>query len=409
MSSVRSRSRSSLGARVTSNLTSRVAPLRRLSSRALIALTAAALLSVVLAAPAPAANDPRGINRTYEAPGTAQDPNAPVVALTFDDGPSQYTPAILDILKQYGVQATFFEIGRQVEARADVVRRIVAEGHVLGNHTWDHAHLTKLDDARFASEVDQTTQVIERVSGQEVVCTRPPYGDANAATIAKLAAHGQTSVVWSADSRDFEKPGVAAIVHNALSGLRPGAIILMHDGGGDRSETIAALPQIIQQIRAKGYGFVTACDKRVHKPSGHLDAVASNQAETLTAAGWATDPDTSDPITVQVTLDGKPVAEARADRPHPGTGDGHGFSVDLPVASGEHEVCVIARNAGLGHTDVQLGCAKATPLPAPWYDRLGRALGLLGKSERWELPAPPLPAPADQALQGLIDTLLPAP
>lgn len=394
---------------MTRPFTSRVAFARRTTSRALIALVGAALLSVALAAPAPAANDPRGINRTYEAPGTTQDPNAPVVALTFDDGPSQYTPAILDILKQNGVQATFFEIGRQVEARADVVRRIVAEGHVLGNHTWDHAHLTKVDDARFNDEVDHTTQVLEQVSGQEIVCTRPPYGDANADTLAKLAAHGQTSVVWSADSRDFEKPGVAAIVHNALSGLRPGAIILMHDGGGNRTETIQALPQIIQGIRAKGYGFVTACDKRVHKPSGHLDAVASNQPETLTAAGWASDPDTSDPIKVQVSLDGQLVSEVLADGAHSGSANGHGFSVDVPIATGEHELCVKALNAALGHTDVDLGCAKATPLPAPWYDRLGRALGLLGKSERWELPAPPLPAPADQALQGLIDTLLPTP
>jgi peptidoglycan/xylan/chitin deacetylase (PgdA/CDA1 family) len=338
-----------------------------------------------------------------EAPGFSLDPAAPVVALTFDDGPHPtYTPQILDILRAKGVRATFFQIGRQAEAHPDLVRRIVAEGHIIANHTWDHAHLRGASDERFAFEVDHTTQVLQSISGQDVVCTRPPYGDADPFTVARLAAHGQASVVWSADSNDYEKPGVPAIVSNALSGLRPGGVILFHDGGGTREQTIAALPQIIDQIRARGYQIAPVCDGRSHRPEGHLEVAASDEPELVHLAGWAADPDTDTPLTVRILIDGAQVAELAADRPRDDAR--RGFDTTIPAAPGDRRVCVVAVNAGLGSADTELGCATVSVAEIRWYDRLGRALGLLDGSERFDVPAP---LPSDEALGAMVGVLFP--
>ncbi len=362
--------------------------------------------------PAAAAGDPRGANRISEAPGTQVDPAAPVVSLTFDDGPHpDYTPRILDILRQYDAKATFFELGMNAERYPEVTRRVVAEGHVLGNHTWDHKRLTQLPDDRFDFEIDHTTQVLQSISGVEVVCTRPPYGDADARIVQKLAEHGQASVVWSADSRDFEKPGADAIVQHALEGLRPGGIILMHDAGGNREQTIAALPRIIEGIRARGYQIVPVCDRRSHKPTGHIDAIESPAPETVRVTGWTADPDTHDPTRVHVYVDGAAVAEGVADQPRPdvaastGLGDRHGFRIEVPASPGPHRVCAYALNAGLGDTNVEIGCAEVTVAETPWFDRMGRLLQLLTESERWESPVVP---PAGPVLTGLYDTLVPA-
>jgi peptidoglycan/xylan/chitin deacetylase (PgdA/CDA1 family) len=336
-----------------------------------------------------------------------------VVALTFDDGPHpQFTPRILDILQRYGVRATFFELGMNAERYPDLTRRIVAEGHIVGNHTWDHKHLTKLTDEQFDAEIDRTTQVLEQISGHEVVCTRPPYGDADARIVQKLADHGQASVVWSTDSRDFEKPGADAIVHNALAGLRPGAIILMHDAGGNRDETIAALPRIIEGIRAKGYRIEPVCDRRDHRPTGSVERVGSDAPERLQASGWTVDPDTNEPTEVHLYVDGTFAAKAVADRARPdvgaarGAGDAHGFAFDIPAQPGSHHVCVFAINAGLGDTNMEIGCKDIAVAEIPWLDRFGRELHLLPDDGRWEdLPAAP---PVSQALRGLYDSLLPS-
>jgi peptidoglycan/xylan/chitin deacetylase (PgdA/CDA1 family) len=357
-----------------------------------------------VATPAPAANDPRGVNRIYEAPDFAGDPNAPVVALTFDDGPHpKFTPQILDILKAKGVQATFFMLGREAERHPDLVRRVVAEGHIIGNHTWAHPHLQGLAEDRFTAEIDRTTEVLESISGHDVVCTRPPYGDAQPDTVARLAAHGQASVVWSADSRDFEKPGADAIIGHSLAGLGPGSIILLHDGGGIRDQTIAALPHLIDQIRQRGFSFAPVCDGRPHRPEGHIDTLAGDTPESIHVAGWARDPDSDDPAPVRITLDGAVVFDGPADKAR---GDGlRGFDVRIPATPGAHQVCVVAVNVGLG-SDRELGCATADAVEAPWFDRLGRYLGLLDSTERWEdAPA----ALSSEPLSDLVEILVPDP
>ena len=366
-------------------------------------LAAVLLFSAGVATAAPRVADPRGANRVYEAPGFTGDPNAQVVALTFDDGPHPvYTPQILDILRDKGVKATFFMVGREAERHPDLVRRVVAEGHVVANHTWDHPHLEGMAEDRFSFQVDHTNQVLEQISGQDVVCTRPPYGSSSPATVGRLNAHGQASIVWSGDSSDFEKPGVDAIVNNSLKGLTPGGIILMHDGGGKREQTVAALPRLIDELRGRGYALVPVCDGRPHKPDAHLDSVESESPESVRLAGWARDPDSAEPVTIRVSLDGQVVHEGPASAAARADGN-PGFDVTVGAPPGPHRLCVVVVNIGLG-SDVDLGCHDRNVLEAPWYDRLGRYLGLLEGSERFEDVPEVLAA---DPLEELIDTLVP--
>jgi peptidoglycan/xylan/chitin deacetylase (PgdA/CDA1 family) len=364
-------------------------------------LAALVVAVVVLVADPARAADPRGANRVYDAPGGAHDASAKVVSLTFDDGPHPtFTPRVLDVLRAKGVQATFFMIGRQAERYPELVQQVAAAGHLIGNHTWNHAHLQGLPEDRFAFEVDHTRDVLESISGQQVVCTRPPYGDARPDTVQRLADHGQASVVWSADSEDFDKPGVDAIVRNALEHLGPGSIVLMHDGGGNRDQTIAALPRIIDEIRARGYQIVPVCDGREHRPSGYLDAVDAPEPESVHVAGWVKDPDSDGAPPIRVTIDGTtaldlPAAIARTD-------GRWGFDVELPAEPGERRVCATAGNLGLGH-DVALGCWTVPVAEAPWFDRMARRLGLLAPTERFEAPS----VLQDPTLVQLVELLVP--
>lgn len=359
------------------------------------------VLGAGVAAAAPSRGDPRGANLVYETPGWTGAPDAPVVALTFDDGPHPaYTPQILDILAAKGVQATFFLLGSEAERHPDIVRRIVADGHIVANHTWDHPHLPDLSEERFAHQIDHTNQVLESISGQEVVCARPPYGDARPDTVGRMAAHGLTSVVWTADSEDFQKRGADAVVANSLEGLRGGSIILLHDGGGTRDETIAALPRLIDEVRGRGFELVPVCDGRPHLPVGHVEVADSPSPEAIRVEGWASDPDAAEPAAVSVTLDGAVVHEGPAgvDR----ADEQLGFAVRVPAGPGEHSVCVTVRNVGMGH-DVALGCFGVAVTEVPWYDRLGRYLGLLEGSERFAAPD----AAGRDPLTEMVDTLIP--
>jgi peptidoglycan/xylan/chitin deacetylase (PgdA/CDA1 family) len=172
------------------------------------------------------------------------------VALTFDDGPSIYTDDILRILDHNHVKATFFQIGQQVPAYAGLDRKILAHGHELANHSWRHAMGPGEGDLR------QTSDVIERATGFRPCMFRPPGGYLPSATAAAASALGMVSVIWDVDTRDWTTPGSAAILHVATSG-GPGSIVLMHDGGGDRSQTVAALPAIIHSYRKRGYRMKT--------------------------------------------------------------------------------------------------------------------------------------------------------
>jgi peptidoglycan/xylan/chitin deacetylase (PgdA/CDA1 family) len=179
-----------------------------------------------------------------------------VVALTFDDGPSSYTPAILAILRAERVPATFFLIGNQVRARADLVRRELAEGHMIGNHTWNHAVVA--GGGLFArGELTRTQDVIHEVAGFTPCLFRPPYGAVSHALAAVARSLGALTINWDVDPQDWHTPGTGAIEARVLRAVQPGSIVLMHDGGGYRGQTVAALRPIIRTLRKRGYKFAT--------------------------------------------------------------------------------------------------------------------------------------------------------
>lgn len=178
------------------------------------------------------------------------------VVLTFDDGPDvAYTPKVLDILAQYGAKATFFEVGQNVRKHPELTKRIHEAGHSVQNHTWTHADLRPLSAAAFRQQVMSTDIAIRAQTGSTPACLRPPYGGVNATVRQRAKALGKDLVVWTVDSRDWTKPGTPAIVQRVLKNVHSGSVILMHDGGGNRAQTVAALPTILKTLKAQGYGF----------------------------------------------------------------------------------------------------------------------------------------------------------
>ncbi|MFF0344500.1 polysaccharide deacetylase family protein [Kribbella sp. NPDC004875] len=170
-----------------------------------------------------------------------------VLYLTFDDGPQhEWTPKVLQVLRKHHAQATFFVLGIQVAQYPELVAAERAAGHHVGNHTFDHKTLTLLPDAKIRQEIG---------TGVKSKCLRPPTGATNAKIQAIAAAYHQRQVLWDVDTLDWEKPGTAHIEHAIMSGARPGAIILMHDGGGNRSQTVAALDQALTKLTKLGYTY----------------------------------------------------------------------------------------------------------------------------------------------------------
>ncbi|HYB31005.1 MAG TPA: polysaccharide deacetylase family protein [Solirubrobacteraceae bacterium] len=179
------------------------------------------------------------------------------VALTFDDGPGPYSGAIVRILRRLHAPATFFAIGRQVPLYRQVIAAEARDGFEVGDHTETHPFLSVLPAAVQRAQILDAARAIHAAGAPYPRLFRPPYGAFDAATLTILRAARMLVVLWSVDTSDYTRPGVARIVYVALSGAQPGAIILMHDGGGDRSETVAALPRIIRGLRRRGYQLVT--------------------------------------------------------------------------------------------------------------------------------------------------------
>jgi peptidoglycan/xylan/chitin deacetylase (PgdA/CDA1 family) len=212
------------------------------------------------------------IGKSHEPAGQAAAAPAPspppaqakYVALTFDDGPDpRYTPQILDILDRYGVKATFFVIGAEAKRHPELTRTLSLRGHSVQNHTWSHADLTKLSWAAFQRQVKDTDAQVRARTGRTPVCLRPPYGVRNALLDRRAASLGKGIVVWDVDSQDWTRPGVAAIESRVATNVRDGSVILFHDGGGNRAQTIAALPGVLKMLQDSGFGFRTAaCARR---------------------------------------------------------------------------------------------------------------------------------------------------
>jgi peptidoglycan/xylan/chitin deacetylase (PgdA/CDA1 family) len=178
------------------------------------------------------------------------------IALTFDDGPSPYTVPVLEILRKADVPATFFVIGSQVKAHREIVRRIVREGHALGNHTWSHANVSA-GGAAANTQLMDTQYAIQLAVGRAGCLMRPPQGAVGPGLETWLRKHKKVGVLWDVDSNDYQRPSAATMTRRIVAATRAGSIILLHDGGGDRTATVAALPGIITRLQAKGYEFVT--------------------------------------------------------------------------------------------------------------------------------------------------------
>lgn len=214
---------------------------------------------------------------------------AKVIALTFDDGPwPRYTKEVLQVLASRNVKATFFMIGREVQRRPDLVREVRDAGHSIGNHSWDHARSPRNP----GEEVFRTDATIKKALGVEPFLFRPPYGKITNGMAAQAMRDGQCVVIWNADSNDWKHATAASIAQRILRQASPGGIALMHDGGGNRGSTVAALPRIIDTLRERGYRFVTVpqllalrhveADKghRKHKARKAVPADKTLQAKT---------------------------------------------------------------------------------------------------------------------------------
>jgi cellulose synthase/poly-beta-1,6-N-acetylglucosamine synthase-like glycosyltransferase/peptidoglycan/xylan/chitin deacetylase (PgdA/CDA1 family) len=190
------------------------------------------------------------------------------IALTFDDGPNPtWTPRILSILEREHVTATFFEIGANAVRAPWLTRRIVREGFELGNHTFTHSNLAELPTVERQLQIDMTENAFSGIVGLRSRLVRPPYSSTPDAITAKeiaawgqIATEGYTIVVANYDTRDWDQPGVGSIIAAATPAGSEGGIVLMHDGGGRRAETVAALPEIIARLRRRGFRFVTVSE-----------------------------------------------------------------------------------------------------------------------------------------------------
>ncbi|MDX6629819.1 MAG: peptidoglycan-N-acetylglucosamine deacetylase [Gaiellales bacterium] len=219
------------------------APLRRMPVRPLPALPNS--LSALRAA-LPAAE---GV--------THGDPAERMVALTFDDGPSGRTPAILRVLANHHMHATFFVVGRSTRGMEPVLRHIAATGNELADHTYSHADLLALGATGRRRQLEWTRGLVARATGIQPRFFRPPYGATGPAVNRLGRSLGLIPVLWSVDSRDWQLPGTRAIVRRVLAHVRPGSIVLMHDGGGDRRETLRALPAILRALERRHLKVVT--------------------------------------------------------------------------------------------------------------------------------------------------------
>lgn len=191
-----------------------------------------------------------------------------IVALTFDDGPDpKYTSQILDILKKYDVPATFFVVGKNAERHPEILKRMVEEGHSVGNHTYSHKSLIPLSRAKTYYEIIEADQVIKEIIGYKPVLFRPPRGLYTQYARKLLKREKYTIVLWDVSSRDWAEIRYKDIERNVLNNVKPGSIVLFHDSGnlvtnygGDRHNTVRALPGIIEKLKQDGYIFLTVDD-----------------------------------------------------------------------------------------------------------------------------------------------------
>lgn len=190
-------------------------------------------------------------------------PRTPSIAITFDDGPTEpYTSQILDVLKAHDARATFFVLGARAAASPATLARAVADGHELGNHTWDHPALVLHSSGYIRDTIRRTSDVVARATGQRPRLFRAPFGWRNPWVGRSARAEGCEPVAWTTGVHDTDRPGAGAIAERSIAALKDGAILLLHDGRSfdprpDASQVVEALPAIVQEARRRGYRMVT--------------------------------------------------------------------------------------------------------------------------------------------------------
>ncbi|GGK07393.1 hypothetical protein GCM10010123_41620 [Pilimelia anulata] len=232
-------------------------PLRRSVVELVCAVAALGVAAVLLVRPAPA------VEAGPPAPAALPDPRpAPSalrnactrgrVALTFDDGPGGHTPAVRAVLRAYRAPATFFVLGEKVRGREGELRAMVAEGHTIGNHSWDHPHLADLDEPAVRDQLARTQEAITAAGVPAPALARPPFGSGGRMVQGVAADLGLRLSMWTVDSEDWRGRRAADLAAAVVAAAGPGASILLHDGTLDAANTVEALPAIIEGLRAKG-------------------------------------------------------------------------------------------------------------------------------------------------------------
>ncbi|MDE0231786.1 MAG: polysaccharide deacetylase family protein [bacterium] len=192
-------------------------------------------------------------------PAPTEDP-APVVYLTFDDGPHPvYTPQVLDVLASYEVKATFFVVGDMVRRWPDAARQIVEAGHSIQSHAWNHDTLTTFSRKEFTRDMNRTQTELLYATKTQATCMRPPYGATNSRVEKWANELGLTVELWDAGGADWTGISAESIARRVLSRVAPGSVVLLHDGGGPRSPTVSALDIIIPALLEDGYRFGFLC------------------------------------------------------------------------------------------------------------------------------------------------------
>lgn len=227
-------------------------------------------------AASPSASVPRTLTPSPESSSSPAatatvDPDAKVIYLTFDDGPwIPYTQQVLDVLAKYDATATFFMVGEMAQQHPDLVRKVHAAGHAIGNHTWDHANLTTLSDSEIRSEMKRTQQVLDGTSAGPVMgaCMRPPYGATDAHIRSLVDSMGYHTYLWDFWAEDWNQPPIPQFLESLETATEDGSNILLHDGGGDRPNTVEAVRLMLPKWKKQGYTFqaLPACVKPFSGP-----------------------------------------------------------------------------------------------------------------------------------------------
>lgn len=232
----------------------------------------------------------------------AYESHGPRIALTFDDGPNAtYTPQMLEVLRQYGARCTFFVVGGLIGKNRQLIERIEAEGHEVGIHSWRHTDYTSLSDGGVSADLARCRAALDPLLTRPVRWVRPPYGAVNARVRAAINAAGYHVAMWSVDPRDWTTPGSSVIANRVLSGARDGAVVVMHDGGGNRAGTVAAMRTVIPALQKRGFELVTMSEL-----AGLAEAPPTEHGMVLTLDDrrFVVEADFDD---MRVTVDGTPV------------------------------------------------------------------------------------------------------